>query len=43
MTTNRIRTEVDALTGEVTTREFTEEENAQADLDEADIPFHDAG
>lgn len=31
----RYKTEVDALTGEVIVRLYTDEENAQADIDEA--------
>lgn len=31
----RYRTEIDALTGEVTIRPYTDEENVQADIDEA--------
>lgn len=32
---SRIKTEVNVLTGEVIVRPYTDEENAQADLDEA--------
>lgn len=38
MTDNRIWTEVDALTGEVVSRPYTDDENRQADED-ANDPF----
>lgn len=34
----RYKTEVNALTGEVIVRPYTDEENAQADIDEASEP-----